>query len=108
MGAADLETGELVERSLEDQVRQRDRRFERVADDVGEPAAALEPTARFEFRGSLRVDKNEDAERLGLGPERVELGVGQLGAVDAAADQRTAHPELLYRRLELLGGEVGM
>ena len=40
----------------------------------------------------LRVDEDEHAELLGLGPERMKLRIGQLLAVDAAADGRAAQP----------------
>ena len=54
----------------------------------------------------LRVDENQAAQLLRLGPERVKLGIGQFLAVHAAADRRAAQPELLHRVIELLGGEV--
>src|SRR5438132_2979399 len=93
---ADLEPGEAIERSLEDQVRERDGRLERVADHVRQQAVALEP-ARQRVRGprSLRMDEDEDAELLGLGPERVKLRVAQLLLVDAPADGSPAQPVLL-------------
>src|SRR5205809_1023464 len=52
VGRADLEPGEAVESSLEDQVRERDRRVERIADDVGEAAAASQPLHLI-FEGTL-------------------------------------------------------
>jgi hypothetical protein len=56
--STDLEAGEAVERAFQYQVRQRDRRLDRVADDVVEAAAALQPAAFFEFGAALRVDEN--------------------------------------------------
>src|SRR5947207_3091951 len=47
---ADLEPGEAIERSLEDQVRERDGRLERVADHVRQQTVALE-AARQRLRG---------------------------------------------------------
>src|SRR5207245_5232800 len=41
-------------------------------------------------------------------PERVELRIADLRAVDAAADPGAAQPVLLHALLELLGGEVGV
>src|SRR5260221_4915356 len=38
----DLQAGEAIERALEDQMLQGDRRIERIADGVREPAVALE------------------------------------------------------------------
>ena len=45
---------------------------------------------------------------LALGPERIELRIGQLEAGDAAADADAAEAELLHRMLDLLGGQLGM
>src|SRR5205823_6397714 len=42
------------------------------------------------------------------GPERVELGVGELQALHAAADRRAAQAELLHAVLELAHREVGI
>src|ERR1700737_1134726 len=86
MRGADLQAREAVERALEDKVRQCDRGFERVADRVGQEAAAVEAPARLQFPGSERVHENQDAELLGFGPDRVEFGVGQFLPGDAAAD----------------------
>src|SRR5436190_6509604 len=106
---ADLETRELVERALEDQVRERDGGLERIADHVVEVAVALEPVLEVGRGASgLRVDEDHHAELLGLGPERVELRIADLHAVDAAADPGAAQPVLLHALLELLGGEVGV
>src|SRR5205823_3192852 len=106
---ADLETWELVERALEDQVRERDGGLERIADHVVEVAVALEPALEVgRGAGPLRVDEDHHAELLGLGPERVELRIADLRAVDAPADTGAAQPVLLDALLELLGGEVGV
>src|SRR5438445_328456 len=104
---ADLQPGEPVERAFEDQVRERDRRLERIADGVLEPAAAPEP--RLEIgRGAvgLRVDEHQHAQLLGLGPERVEPRVGQILAGDAAAHAGAEQAVLPAAFLELLRGEV--
>src|SRR5437660_2235268 len=84
---ADLEPGEAVERALEDQVRERDGRLERVADHVVEQAVALEAVGNLGGDPrALGMDEDRHAELLGLGPELVELWVAELLAVDAAAD----------------------
>src|SRR5882724_8320997 len=57
---------------------------------------------------ALRMNEDQHPELLGLGPERVELRVGQLFAVDAAADSGAAQTVLLDPVLQLLGGEVRM
>ncbi len=52
------------------------------------------------------MDEDHHAELLGLGPERVELRIADLLAVDATADPGAAQPVILHALLELLGGEV--
>ena len=67
----DLEARKFVERALEDQVLQRDRGVERIADGVREPAVALE--AGGKLRRALRMDEQHGAEFFGLGPDRMKL-----------------------------------
>ena len=105
MGRADPEPGKPVERSLEDQVRERNRRVERIADDVAQAPAASQPL--LESCGSpLRMDENQAAELFRLRPERMEPRVGQLLARDVRADRAAAQAEFLHAFLELLGGEI--
>src|SRR6185312_11211600 len=106
MRRANLQAGEAVERALEDQMRQRERRLERIADRVVEPAIAFE--APLELRRSLRMKKDEHAELFGLGPNRMETRVGELLAIDAAADRDAAQPEGLDAVNQLLDGKFGM
>src|SRR6201997_38182 len=106
MRGAYLEPGKAVERSLEDQVRQRDRGLEWIADSIGQEAAAGEPTARLQFAGAKWVQKNQHAQLLALSPERVELWVRQFLAGNAAGNADPAKPEFLDRVLDLLRSEV--
>ena len=94
VGRADLEPGEAVQRALEDQVRERDGGLQGIADGVGEHAVALEPAGRLQLRRALRMDEDERAERLRLGPEGMEARVGQLRPVHAAADGGAAQAVL--------------
>ena len=105
---ADLEAGELIERALEDQVRERDGRLQRIADGVRQQPVARQAPARLELRRAQGMHEDQHAELLGLGPEGVELRIAQLLAVDAAADASAAQAVLLHALHELLGGEVGM
>jgi hypothetical protein len=54
------------------------------------------------------VHENEATELLGLGPERMELWIGQILSVDVCPDRAAAQAELPHAFLELLRGEVGM
>ena len=40
----------------------------------------------LQYFGAERVDEYQDAEFLGLGPQRMEFRIGQFLPVDAAAD----------------------
>ena len=107
MRRADLQAGKAIERALEDQVRERDGGVERIADDVGEIAVALKPVLELIRRAvACGWMKTSDAQLLGLGPERVELRIGDLLAGDVAADRRAAQPSFLTPCLELLGGQI--
>ena len=90
MSGADLEPGIAIERSLKDQVRQSDRRLEWIADHILEHAVAFEPAGNAQLGGALRMDEDQHPELLGLRPKRVEFGIRQLLAIDAAANQRAA------------------
>ena len=100
----DLQTGEAVERPLEDQVRQRDRGLGRQGDRVRQPAIPFQPIG--EFRDGLRMNEQHGAEFLGLGPDRMEFRVGEFLAGDAAADRGAAQPLFFHRGFELLDGEI--
>ena len=104
MGGTDLQPREHVQRAFENQMRERDRRLERVADDVLEPAAAFQ--ALIELHCALRMEKDEDAELFGFSPEDVKLRVGEFVARAARANGRPAQAELLHRMLELLRCEL--
>src|SRR5205085_4363537 len=102
---ADLQAREAVERALEDEVRERDRGLERVADGVIQPAAAGE--AAPQLRRGAGMEEDQHPELLSLPPEWMERRVGELLAVDAGAERGAAQAELLHAILELLRREVG-
>src|SRR5256885_9357070 len=108
MRGAYLEPRKTVKRSLEDQVRQRDRGLERIADRVGQQAAAGEPTARLQFACAERMHEDEHTKFLAFGPERVEFGIGEFLTGDAAAHANAAEAEGLDRVFDLFRGEIGM
>src|SRR5688500_1690334 len=67
---ADLEHREAIERALEDEVRQRERGFQRVPDHVSERATPLD--TRQNGGGALRMGEDRDGKLLGLRPEGIE------------------------------------
>jgi hypothetical protein len=86
---ADLDPRIAVECAVENQMRERNRGLERVADYVRQIAVTAETMA--ELRGgpvALRMDEDEDAERLCFGPERVERRVRDFLAGDVADAKR--------------------
>src|SRR5262249_34491597 len=83
MRSADLEPRKGIERSLKNQLRKRDRRFERVADHVFQHPVTLEPSGIAQFCCALWMDEYHHTELLGLGPERMEFRVREILAVDA-------------------------
>src|SRR4029077_15113633 len=102
---ADLQSRKSVERAFEDQVRRGGGAVERIADRALERALAEEPARGGDLARALRVNENQHAELFGLGPERVQLLVGEVLVIDAGVDQRATHPKLLYRVLQLLDSE---
>ena len=108
MRGADLQAGEAVERALEDQVRQRDRGLQRVADRVGQQAAAGQPAARFQLARAQRVHEDQHAEFLALGPERMERGLASSSPATLPPTPTPRKPSCLHRVFDLLGGEFGI
>src|ERR1700716_3068322 len=106
MRRADLQTGKTIERSLVDQMRERQRRVERIADGVGQFAIAAEP--RLELRRSDRMDEDQAAELFRLGPHGVKFRISEFAALDAAAGRDAAEAELLDALFELLDRQIGM
>src|SRR5918911_5186927 len=93
MGGTDLEPGKTIQRALENQMREGNGGFDRIADNVGQQAIALQ--AFLEIRDALGMDENERPECLRLGPKGVKLGIGQLLTVDAPPDGSATQPQLL-------------
>src|ERR1700730_11428179 len=104
MSRAELEAGKAIQRPFENQMRERDGGFEWIADHVSQHAIALKPF--LEVRNTLRMHENQDTHFLSLGPERVELGVGQLLAVYASPDGCAAQPQFLDALFQLLDRQV--
>ena len=93
-----------LQHAVEDQVVQRNRRLQRIADDVVEIEAGEAPGVRE----AVGVDHDQHAEFLGLLPERREGGIGQLAAGDIGQDLHALEAELADAALELLGRLVAV
>ena len=107
MRRADAQSRKSIERAVENQMRQEDRRLERIADGVAQSAAAAQPRILCRPGRIARVHEDERAELLSLRPEGIEPRRRQLLAFDAAANRRAAQPQLRDPVFELLGGEIG-
>ena len=112
MRTADFQGREAIQRAFENQVRQRDRGFDRKGDDVGEIAIAFQAVRKLGgHAGGLRVNEHQHAELLHLGPERVKFRIAQLQPVARCADGGTAQPvfphpvfQLFCRQVRVLQG----
>src|SRR5262245_16815765 len=88
-------------------MHEREGGLERIADDVAERAGALHALGDAgRLRSGLWMDEDERLQLLGLLPEWVELGGGDLLALDAAADGGADQAKLLHAALELLGSDL--
>src|SRR6185312_5928776 len=76
MRGTNLQSREPVERAFKDQVRQRDRCLQRIADRVGQQAAAAKPSARLQLPRAERMHEDQYAKFLALGPEGMKARIG--------------------------------
>ena len=54
------------------------------------------------------MHEEQHAELLRLGPERIELAIGEFLPFDASADGGATQPKFLHGQFELLGGKLGV
>src|SRR5207237_1312395 len=100
MGAADFQPREAVQRAVENQFGEKQRRFKWIADDVAEIAASLERVLLHYVIGVGGMEEYRHIQLFGLAPEWIVFLAGGDFAYDGA-DRCTAKPEMLYRALEL-------
>ncbi len=98
----DLQAGMPIEHTAENQMGQRDRGFERLADDVAQ-VIGIQALAE---RRSEGMDEDDGAQLLGRRPERRKLGRAELELVDRGGNLDALEPELLHGIPQLLGGEL--
>src|SRR5262245_16132867 len=75
MSRANLQPRETVQRSFEDQMRQRNGGSQRVSDDIGQNSIPRQP--RLQLRNALRMHEDGHAQPFGFRPERIEPRRGQ-------------------------------
>src|SRR5262249_56768715 len=96
---AELELRMTIERAAEDQMRQRERRLDRLADDVRQIVGLHTLTER----AAERVHEHDRTERLGALPEAIMAAGGPLLAAERRRDLATAKPQTSHGVGELLG-----
>src|SRR5207247_7762310 len=106
MRGADTQRRELVERPVEDEMREKHGRLERVADRIAQPASSAQTGILCGTGSVAGMHEHQRAELLRLRPERIEFRQRQLLAFHAAADGGAPQPELPDPVSELLGREV--
>jgi hypothetical protein len=104
MGEAKFQAGKAVEHATEYQAGDGHRGLQRITDQISEVVSA-EPRLEAGLVGGARrrMDKDEDAQRLGNAPEGVELLLLEVLAGDAGRDLHRTEAELRDRPLELPG-----
>src|SRR5260370_16492904 len=106
VGGADLETWKLIQRSLLNQMRQRNSSRQGAADDISQAAVAAQSLRPF--TETLRVDAYERMKFLSLCPKRVKLGIGQFVILYFGSDATAPQSQLLNGFFQLLRSFVGM
>src|ERR1700730_10745209 len=106
VSSADLDSRMTIESSLEDQMRESHCGFQGMANNVVQITVPLK--LQLPSRGSHRVNKNQDSQLLGLGPERIKLWRRERLLVDAGSDLKSPHPQLLDGVFHLLDCQIGM
>ncbi len=106
MSRAYFQIRKFVERSLENHVRKKHGRFQGISDHIAEHAASLHAVANAGGVGAiLRVNEDQRLQFLGLGPEGIELRIGQLFSFAVRADGDAAQTMILDALFHLLRRE---
>src|SRR5579863_6533370 len=106
MRSTNLEAGKSIQRSIENQVRERDGRVQRIADHVGQIPVALETLLQLGY--ALRMDEDGRAKLFGLRPKRIELWRRKILAVHASTKRDASQSQFLDAFFHLGGGEIGI
>ncbi len=98
----DFQAWMTIEHAAEDEVRQRNRRLQRLPDDVAEIVRAQS----LAERRAERMDEHDGAELLRRRPERRELRGSQLALVDSRGDLHALQAQVLHGVTQLRGGKL--
>ena len=99
MHCQQLQIRMAIEYTVEDQIVERKRCFERIADDVVEVEAGKALT----FGKTVRMDHHQRAELFRLCPEWSEVGIGKFAAGDIREDLGAFQPKSAHRPIEFRG-----
>ncbi len=100
----DLQARMAIEHAAKDEMRQRNRRLERLSDDVAEVVRA-QPLAQ---RRAERMNEDDSAKLSSRRPERRELRGAQLALVDSRGNLHAFQALVLHGLTQLHGGEFRM
>src|SRR5262249_5128642 len=92
MDRDDLEIGMALKHAVEDEIVQRDRSLQWIADDVVE----VEAREASRLGEAVGVNEHDGAEFLGPPPERRESGVGEFSAGDIGENLHALELELRH------------
>src|SRR5216683_4361057 len=82
---ADFQSWEQIQRSVFNQVSERESSLQRVSNDIVQKSISLEPSFNDRRPCGLGMDENQSLQLLGLRPKRVKLGRGEIIPIYAAA-----------------------
>ena len=108
MGSADFQPGKTVQRSLENQVGEEDRGFQRIPDGIAQATFSLQSSVLRGARRGLRMHENHDPELFRLCPEWIELAIRQFLALAAASDRGPTKAQPPDRFIQLIGRQIGV
>src|SRR5437773_1971479 len=106
MSRADLEPRETIKRSLKNQVREEHGGFQRISDRVPQTTLPLQSLVLRSARRGLWMHEKQYSELLCLGPERIELAVGEFLAFDTSSDGGATQSQLSDCLVQLIGRQI--
>src|SRR5216683_1753990 len=102
---ANFQSWKKVQRSILNQMSDRECSLKRMSDDIVQKSISLQPFFVDRRPSGLRMDKNQSLQLLGLRPKRMKLGRGKIVSIHAAADGEATHPQILHAVIHLLDGK---
>src|SRR6266850_6327369 len=108
MSSTEFHSREPVERSIEDHTGQEERGLQRIPDNVAKVAPSSQRAVANNVVGATGMHEYHHSKLLDLGPERIVFRRRRYLASGVTRDSDTPQSQFLYRRIQLLGGQIGM